>query len=100
MRSSKLLLALATASALPTAASAGSDPQFGITVNNNIAAQAVDMNPRYAGTPMEGGNSQRSIDAYRRYQSGAVKELIKVNGKAEVGSQGGGVEKGLQPQGK
>lgn len=68
------------------------DPGFGIIVDSNIVAQVVDMNPEYAGVPMEGGNGQRSIDAYRRYQSGNVKKLYKQTGESAVGEQGGAVE--------
>ncbi|GGE11113.1 hypothetical protein GCM10011529_16870 [Polymorphobacter glacialis] len=100
MNNSNLLL-LVLASALPAPVMAGTDPQFGITVSNNIAIQAVDMNPQYAGVSMAGGNGQRSVDAHRRYLSGNVKTLMKVDGKAEVGGQGGGQEvQTLQPQGK
>lgn len=107
MHKTKLLLALALPLTLALAlaglsvAAEAADPQLGITVQNNIALQAVDMNPRYAGAPMEGGNGQRSIDAYRRYLMGNVKDLVKMDGKAAVGGQGGAqAQQTLQPAGK
>ena len=69
--------------------SPNADSGLGSAISNNIAAQTVDMNPTYAGVPIEGGSGQRSVDALRRYQAGAVKQLEKVNNRTEVGSQGG-----------
>ena len=66
-----------------------SDRHFGNTVNGNIVTQTVDMNPQYAGVPIEGGSGQRSVDAVRRYMQGNVKELYRSDLRAEVGKQGG-----------
>lgn len=66
-----------------------SDRHFGYTVNGNIATQTVDMNPQYAGVPIEGGSGQRSVEAVRRYMQGNVKELYRSDLRAEVGKQGG-----------
>jgi hypothetical protein len=68
------------------------DNGLGETVDSIIAAQAIDMDPEYAGVPLEGGNGKRSVDAYRRYQSGNVKKLLKQTGEATVGAQGGATE--------
>jgi len=68
------------------------DPNFGLTVDANINAQAIDMTPEYAGVPMEGASGRRSADAYRRYQTGNVKKLLTVTGEAAVGAQGGANE--------
>jgi hypothetical protein len=54
---------------------ATSDPQFGAVVQNNIIAQTVDLDPVYAGIPIEGGNAARTVDGLRRYNGGAVKPL-------------------------
>ena len=59
-------LALIAALLLP-AACAG-DPEFGTAVQRNIAFQAVDLEPRYAGVPMEGGNGERSARAIKHYE--------------------------------
>jgi len=56
---------------------ATADPQFGSAVQNNIIAHAVDLDPVYAGVPIEGGNAARTSDAVRRYNSGAVKPLLQ-----------------------
>jgi hypothetical protein len=68
------------------------DSGLGQTVDSIIAAQTIDMEPEYAGVPLEGGNGKRSTDAYRRYQSGNVRKLLSVTGEAKVGAQGGAIE--------
>ncbi len=60
---------------LALAGCATSDPQFGAVVQNNIIAQVVDLEPVYAGVPIEGGNAARATDVVRRYNNGAVKQL-------------------------
>ena len=68
-------MALIVALLLPAACA--KDPEVGavgIAVQRNIAFQAVDLDPHYAGIPIEGGNGQRSADAIKRYNSGTVKE--------------------------
>lgn len=65
------------------------DPELGATVNHNIVAQVVDMNPEYAGVPMEGSNGKRGVASFRRYQSGNVRALQRVDGGAKIGQQGG-----------
>jgi hypothetical protein len=54
---------------------ATSDPQFGAVVQNNIIAQVVDLDPVYAGIPIEGGNAARTVAGVKRYNDGAVKQL-------------------------
>jgi hypothetical protein len=56
---------------------ATADPQFGSAVQNNIIAHAVDLDPVYAGVPIEGGNAARSANAVRQYNNGAVKPLYQ-----------------------
>jgi hypothetical protein len=65
------------------------DQELGATINHNIVTQVVDMDPKYAGTPMEGSNGKRSVAAYQRYLNGNVKALTKVDSSSRVGSQGG-----------
>lgn len=60
--------------ALLVAGCTTSDPQFGRVVQHNIVAQAVDLEPTYAGVPIEGGSGQRAAGAVARYLRGAVKE--------------------------
>lgn len=60
---------------LALAGCATSDPQFGAVVQNNIVAQVVDLEPVYAGIAVEGSNGERSVEAIRRLNKGAVKPL-------------------------
>ncbi len=71
------------------AAGCATDPEFGAVYDQNLTAQVVDMNPKYAGVPMEGSNGERSTAAYKRYLKGSVRALEIPNGKS-VGSGGGG----------
>jgi len=66
-----------------------SDPDFGASVRRNVAIQTVDMNPRYEGAIIEGGLGERTVAAVKRYQTGKIRPLAKVDGSAAVGSQGG-----------
>jgi hypothetical protein len=75
---------------VPTApAFATADKDFGCTVRQNIESQTVDMNPKYQGTLMEGGIGQRSASAVNRYMTDKVKPLLSIDGRSEVGRQGG-----------
>jgi hypothetical protein len=60
---------------LALAGCATHDPQFGAVVQNNVLAQVVDLEPTYAGTAVEGGSGERSVEAIRRLNKGAVKQL-------------------------
>jgi len=51
------------------------DPDMGLNVQTNALAQIIDVNPVYAGIPVEGGTGERQVDAIRRYNKGAVKPL-------------------------
>jgi hypothetical protein len=88
--------ALAPAALLLIAADAPpyskADPGCGMTVETNIVAQVIDMTPQYADVPPAGSNGKRSVDAYRRYQTGNVKKLLTVDGGSRVGGQGGANE--------
>jgi hypothetical protein len=83
--SSLLLMALMSSPAV-----AGEDKEFGCTVKHNVVTQTVDMDPKYAGTLMEGGVGQRSTAAVRRYQTDKVRTLLRTDGRSQVGAQGGG----------
>lgn len=65
-------------------AACATDAPIGSAVTNNVVAQVVDLNPRYAGVPMEGSNGQRSINAYKRYLSGEITPLQRPDGKTSV----------------
>jgi hypothetical protein len=75
--------------ALSSPAMAGEDKEFGCTVKHNVEVQTVDMDPKYAGTLMEGGVGQRSSAAVRRYQTDKVRPLMRTDGRSAVGAQGG-----------
>lgn len=75
--------------ALSSPAMAVEDKEFGCTVKHNVEVQTVDMDPKYAGTLMEGGIGQRSSAAVRRYQTDKVRPLLKTDGRSQVGGQGG-----------
>jgi hypothetical protein len=64
---------------------ATSDPQFGAVVQNNVIAQVVDLDPVYAGIPIEGGNAARTVAGVKRYNDGAVKQLYS----GSLGKSGG-----------
>ncbi|KPF74979.1 hypothetical protein IP88_07480 [alpha proteobacterium AAP81b] len=51
------------------------DRDLSAVTDRNIAAMAVDMNPRYAGVPMEGSSGLAAARAVNRYRRGAVKPL-------------------------
>lgn len=81
--------------ALPAAPSfAGTKDDFGCTVRQNIEAQTVDMNPKYQGTLMEGGVGQRSASAVNRYMTDKIRPLVSLDGRSEVGRQGGAAVSG------
>lgn len=77
--------------------SAAPDPQLGAAVQTNIAAMAVDLNPNWAGVPMEGANGLLGERAYRRYRLDATKLLLPLSGKSEVGQVSNGAN--TVPQG-
>ncbi len=57
------------------AACATQDPQLGLNVQTNALAQIIDLDPVYAGVPIEGGSGERQVDAVRRYNKGKVTAL-------------------------
>ncbi len=65
------------------------EPELGASVRRNVAVQTVDMNPNYNGAIMEGGLGERSVAAVKRYQTGKIRPLAKVDGSSSVGAQGG-----------
>lgn len=82
------VLALALVAAAPALACTDKDP-LGCSVQQNITTQAVDMNPSYAGTLMEGGVGQRSTSAVNRYMTDKIRPLARADLRSEVGAQGG-----------
>ena len=82
--SSLLLIA-----ALSSPAVASDDKDFGCTVTRNVEVQTVDMNPRYAGTLMEGGVGKRSAAAVSRYMTGQIKPLVQLSGRSDLGGGAG-----------
>ncbi len=85
-----IIVLLPAAAALAWAQPAfASDRELGSCVRHNIAVQTIDPDPRYQGTMMEGGVGQRSAAAVRRYMTGNIKPLARVDGRAQVGQQGG-----------
>ena len=71
------------------------DTPIGSAVTNNVVAQTVDLNPRYAGVTMEGSNADRSANAYKRYLKGAITPLQRPDGKTSVV---GGAAAAIAPQ--
>ena len=51
------------------------DPQLGLNVQTNAVAHIIDLDPVYAGVPIEGGSGERHVDAVRRYNKGKVTAL-------------------------
>ncbi|WP_439534282.1 hypothetical protein [Polymorphobacter sp.] len=76
------------------------DPDFGYSVRRNGVLQVVNMQPVYAGVPMEGGDAVRATDAQRRYLRGQSKTLLKVDGKSGIGEQGGATDTGTGGTGR
>lgn len=70
-------------------AMAGPDRDLGASVRADIEEQVVDMNPDYRDRPITGTSGRRSADAIIRYQTGQLKPLFRINGKTDLGSQGG-----------
>lgn len=75
---SRITLLLAAAAALAGCATPVRD--LGLSVQNNIVAQVVDLEPVYAGVPIEGSSGRRAADAVKRYNDGAVKALAAPGG--------------------
>ncbi|WP_416907599.1 MAG: hypothetical protein ACMVO5_11290 [Polymorphobacter sp.] len=95
----RVLLPLFAASALLALPACETDPDLGYSVRRAVASQAVDMNPTYAGVPIEGSSGVRAIDAQRRYLKGEPRVLGKIDGTVDQtgglsGSTGGGREGG------
>lgn len=65
------------------------DPDFGVALRQNIAAQIADPAPRYARTEPPASNGPRTALAQDRYQKNAVIQPV-VQGTTTVSSGGGG----------
>ncbi len=59
----------------------GIDPDLGHSLRSATVAQAVDMNPRYAGVPIEGGEAVIGVAAQRRYLQGRVIRPVLIVGQ-------------------
>lgn len=85
MHKAKILLA--SLLALGVAAEAGAaDPKLGQSVQNNIIAMTVDLNPSYAGIKIEGGTGVLAETAITRYRSGRVTPLQSLGGTSAIGN--------------
>ena len=93
-------LSLLPLAAMSLAACQETDPDFGHSFRHNRAMQVVDQQPVYAGTPMEGSDGVHAVDAQRRYLTGQVKDLLKVEGKSGIGTQGGAANTGTAGTGR
>ncbi|GGI88447.1 hypothetical protein GCM10007973_26000 [Polymorphobacter multimanifer] len=59
----------------------GSDPDLGHSVRSAVVAHAVDMTPRHAGVPIEGGEAVIGVAAQRRYLQGRVIRPVLIIGQ-------------------
>ena len=84
---SLLLLALMFSVAGPVTAT---DKGLGLTVQNNLAAMVVDLNPSYANVKIEGGDGNRADAAMTRYRTGRVTPLQSLQGTSAVGQSNSG----------
>lgn len=82
--------------ALALTACQSNDPEMGLAVQRNMVAHAVNLDPVYAGTPMEGTNGKRGSDAVNRYLNGAV-TLPNTTLNAALGSGTGAVNPNPAP---
>jgi hypothetical protein len=76
------------------------DADFGHSIRHNQAVQTVEARPVYAGLPTEGSDGVRGADAQRRYLTGKVKDLLKVDGKSGLGAQGGATDSAAAGSGR
>lgn len=89
--------------ALATSACAVTDTGLGNAVRQNMAAQVIDPDPQYRGTPVEAGSGARAALAMRRYREGRVIEPRVTGGSQRngIGNQngaGGGAGGGTPPR--
>jgi hypothetical protein len=77
MSQQRFSLRLRFAAALPLllAGCVSADPQLGLNVQTNALAQIIELDPVYAGVPIEGGSGERNVEAVRRYHKGKVTAL-------------------------
>jgi hypothetical protein len=86
------LLPVAGLSLLTLTACETTDPDLGYSVRQAVVSQAVDMNPNYAGLPIEGSSGVRALDAQRRYLKGVPRPLAKVDAKGNEAAGDSGAE--------
>lgn len=87
MRKTSPLVLLALTGLAPAAA-AGSNPDFGAAVRQNVLVQTADPDPRYRGTLIEGGVGATNVSAVRRYITGTVRPPQRPDGRGAVGGAG------------
>lgn len=87
LATSLLILALMVSVAGPVTAT---DKGLGLTVQNNLAAMVVDLNPSYANVKIEGGDGNRADAAMTRYRTGRVTPLQSLQGTSGVGQSNAG----------
>ena len=85
MHNAKIMFACLVTVAAAGAAGA-TDPKLGQTVQNNIVAMAVDLNPSYAGIKVEGGTGALAESAITRYRTGRVTPLQSLGGTSALGT--------------
>lgn len=88
-RTGTVMLLLAGAALLGAPAQA-QDRGLGLVVQNNVNAQVVDLDPDYAGVPIEGGDGLKADTAITRYRTGRVQPLLPLSGTVNIGGAGGG----------
>ncbi len=88
------LLPAAGLSLLALTACETTDPDLGYSVRRAVVSQAVDMNPSYAGLPIEGSNGVRAFDAQRRYLKGAPRPLARIDGRVDQTGASGAAQAG------
>ena len=77
---------LLAAAALLAAPALATDKGLGLITQNNVAAMVVDLNPSYAGVPIEGSNGMLADNAITRYRTGRVKPLLPLSANPNLGA--------------
>jgi hypothetical protein len=84
MMTGRIMIASLVAFGLAGAGQA-QDRKLGQSVQNNIIAMAVDLNPSYAGIKPEGSTGIMAEAAITRYRSGRVTPLQSLGGTSAIG---------------
>lgn len=86
MKMRTLVIAVAL---VPLAACTPNDTTMGGALRHNMAMQTIDPDPKYAGSPAEGGDGERAAAAVDRYKKGNVKQPEKITTTSGVGTGSG-----------